>query len=284
MAIIYRSRQLQILLAIEHEFSHLSCDKKNHSTRFIRSTLKSAIDKFNKEAEYINSIDISALHKYLDNIDKSVIDHNNFYQAIKYSVDLATIVMYYGDLAVFPDNKRNNDALRYACDNYIHGKTSDTLDVEEYVTECTCDLIALTTHLQLEQEGEPQESIRKQVIEAYILVLLLEDIVELTKESCKLDSSRQYKPVDNIYMRRVIVRSVLPLMLVTFLKLTDKEVNDLVECFDKASDSFDYLYAKYCEIIYGIDLSHLRNNIVLLGSKEWEQYYMEIIKNLSIPM
>ena len=281
--LVYHSQNVQILLAIEHELSHFRCEENDFLTSSIKQTLHTVIDDHNAESRYINAIDISKIKPFLDLVDKSACSSDNQFRIIKYSVDLKNIIMNHIDLVTFPDGNKDPELLLCACDNYVRGINCSVLDTDTLATECTCDLLALAKHLRLEIDGFSSQESRQLVTDAYILVLLLEDIVELSKEACKLGKNKNYRPVDYIYMRRMFVRQILPSVLTSSCGYKKKDLEFIIKCFDNASSFFDYMYAIICESVTSADYSLYRNEIILLGSEEWDDYMMEIIKNLMIP-
>lgn len=286
---LFYSRRLQTTFALLHELSHFEYSQSKF-TPLYQEYFIDAIRSHNKVARLINSINLQPLASYLDKIDilseYAYPTPHNYQQIVTQAMnEMFAVITEYGYLVEVrtQDPNERNQMLAYACDNYIRKKTSAILDQDRLVEECTCDMIAIGELLEFQIPELSKMDSLKQAITSFYLCILTQNFIQTASEMRKYQNSRANQHVDEIYMRKRLVRGAIGILIATYIDSSSDYV-EIIEYSDKVSQITDIMYAEFSEHIGNISFKEDENKYIPFGSDEWQFYYSEIERLLQYPV
>lgn len=292
---IVSSTQLQTSFALLHEIAHFECDDPSNAlANSYRKSFADIVDSQNSTAEYINGIDLTAIAPYLDKIDINELlslplTENGMEPLFKAISQIRSILLQYGHLVETPgiSGEERRRVLVLACDNYLHGQKAKMIDGDIFITEGTCDLLALSELLDFGCPGLNKTEARKMCIDAYTLSLLTLDLIQGAMNAPKYTKGNGYDYMDTIYMRREKEKQLLPMVLMVYSHTHDEglppsEIDMLCEHFSNTARICDAMYAEFCDYVFSKDF--IEKTFIPHGSPEWFKIYTEIDRLLQYPV
>ena len=276
----------QMLFTMGHELAHFYYRDNVPLIDVYGDKLKEAVQEFNYEARYMNSMDLSPIKQYLDKIDRSLLDYSASEEdKMKARAKILDIMLGHHsevDLSGI-DIRRHAYILNFACENYLTNKKSKELDEQTIVTEGKCDLLSFSNLLRCTKSGKNKEEATLFKLEAYVLALLACNIVTLMRNICKNNGESIEDTVDEIYMRRTMEQNGIAYALLEGT-LDDKELTEkMLGCLDEIFLRADTIYGYICDKIYNTDFSLYDDPSILMDEAKCEACYKELMTCLMIP-
>lgn len=284
---ITNSMAFQMTFVMGHEIHHFLCeDPSNKAAQWMKPKLRELYTSHNHYAEMLNQIDLTPISHFLDQIDllnpllasTSEESLRKIVEAQAKAFEIQEQYSHLVDLSAVPPDERRH-ALANAVDNYLHGIKAPMLPIETLVTESCCDCLALMELLDVRIAEQSQIECQKLAIEAYVLSLLISDMVQAAMNAHLYAKGAGYGYVDVIFMRREKSIFYIPELL---QHLYPSNCKELCSHFERVSYIADKMYSMFSEDMFAEDFCS--DESILIGSPEWLAYYKELNRYMVLPV
>ena len=293
------SRQMQISFAIAHEMAH---EKYQHPSgyyapimEYFGKKIDEVVEAQNQLAEQINKIDLSILRDDLIKIPyKDAFSYptpENYQEIICKSFgQFDRLYAEYSQQLSLPWKNKHDQRIYFtiACENYLRDKKERVIDKEQMIEESVCDIIALIELFNLQIPTMTRQESINHAIEAYVLCLLAQDMILSAMSIQKGYTDVDEQHVDYIHVRLekegLLFETITELYELLFHSDEQIDWSEVKARFIQAKEIAEIMYAKFSEVVSGIDLDLVDNNYISSFDPQWRTFVSKTERYLTIPV
>lgn len=287
----------QLLFVLFHEQGHGLLNYNSADVRFApyRYHFEKELKTINSITCDILSINLLPIKDKLDRLDRSPFVGVYTYSEkdtnilLRSSMELLKIAIEGTELLEIPESIQipRLDAVLYACGCYLNGGDILLLKKQKYEDDCIIDGYTIQRLITAEKEGESIISRMRETVFSYYSCLLTMNIITCVNACVMNYQSEGYREEDLVWNRLRLEREIYNNVMCQYAfryPFGVQIANDIFEYSQELIDSYNIMYARFCDKIYAVDLPNESIPYCSCSNSKYRSIYDEVAKNLLLTL